>query len=428
VRLCLYEDGRVSGLDPLTLTRPAFDLLCGSCPLLDRQRRAFAAADLGAVVRPALAALCRLEHPGLAVNDPAWLKRPGTVFVNARWLPPAGPVGDRDEPRVGLVGEEVAYVIPPPQRVPGGGPDDVPRWAEECRAGLPCTAAGGDLLTYPWDLIRHNPHALGEDLAWRREEMGSPAPPDHLALVGPREGLLVHPAAVIEPFAVADTRAGPVMIDRGVHVHSFSRLEGPCYIGPESWVLGARLRGGTVGPRCRVGGEVEASILHGHANKYHDGFLGHSYVGEWVNLAAGTQVSDLRNDYGEVTVRVGGERLSTGLTKVGAFLGDHTKTGLDTLLNAGTVAGIFCGLLPAGTYLPRAIPSFCTCADGQLQERRELWPLFQTAAAVLRRRDRELTAVHTDLYCTLYDQTADARRRLLREAEQKRLRRSASGS
>ena len=100
--------------------------------------------------------------------------------------------------------------------------------------------------------------------------------------------------AAIEPFVVADTRNGPVLVDAGAVVHSFSRLEGPCYVGPESWVLGAKLRGGTVGPRCRVGGEFEASILHANSNKYHDGFLGHSYVGEWVNLGAGTQISDLR--------------------------------------------------------------------------------------------------------------------------------------
>ncbi len=87
--------------------------------------------------------------------------------------------------------------------------------------------------------------------------------------------------------------------------------------------------------------------MQGYSNKYHDGFLGHTYVGEWVNLGAGTQNSDLRNDYGEVTVTVNGRIVPTGATKVGCFLGDHTKTGLGTLLNTGTNAGAFCNLLPA---------------------------------------------------------------------------------
>src|SRR5213079_2823981 len=107
------------------------------------------------------------------------------------------------------------------------------------------------------------------------------------AVVGPREHFLVHRDAQVDPFVVADTRQGPVIVDRGAVIHSFTRLEGPCYVGPESVVLGAKLRGGTLGPQCRVGGEFEASIMQGYTNKYHDGFLGHSYVGAWVNLAAG---------------------------------------------------------------------------------------------------------------------------------------------
>jgi UDP-N-acetylglucosamine diphosphorylase/glucosamine-1-phosphate N-acetyltransferase len=428
VRLCAFEDSRVHNLEPLTLTRPAFDLLCGSCSLLDRQRRAFGASEVGAVVRPALADLCRLQNPELAVNDRAWLGQPGTVLVNARWLPPAVPVADLGHARVGLVGEEVAYVLLPPQEAPECEPDNVEAWADGCKDRLPHAEAGGALVAYPWDLVRHNPVALCQDLAWRREAPGGAEPPAHLAVVGPREDVLVHPEAVLEPYVVADSRGGPVFIDRGARVHSFSRLEGPCHVGPGSWILGAKLRGGTVGPQCRVGGEVEASILHGHGNKYHDGFLGHSYLGEWVNLGAGTQVSDLRNDYGEVTVRVAGGRVATGMTKVGAFLGDHTKTGLGTLLNTGTVAGAFCSLLPAGTYLPRLTPSFCAYGRGELHERWEVWELFQTAATAMRRRGRELTDVHTELYFHLYDQTAASRRRALREAEQKERRRSASGS
>src|SRR5205807_6378889 len=122
-------------------------------------------------------------------------------------------------------------------------------------------------------------------------------------------------------------RKGPVMIAHGAVVHSFSYLEGPCYIGPRTQIFGAKLRGGTLGPECRIGGEVEESIIHGYSNKYHDGFLGHSYIGEWVNLAAGTQVSDLRNDYGQIRPIIDGQPVKSGLNKLGTFIGDHTKTG-----------------------------------------------------------------------------------------------------
>jgi hypothetical protein len=191
-------------------------------------------------------------------------------------------------------------------------------------------------------------------------------------------------------------------------------------------VLGAKLRAGTtLGPQCRVGGEVEASILHGHANKYHDGFLGHSYVGAWVNLGAGTHSSDLRNDYGEITVTVGGLPVRTGQTKVGCFLGDHVKTGLGTLLNTGTSVGAFGNLLPAGRYAPKYVPPFATSWKGALRETITLDQLQTTAQLAMARRGAELTEAHRALYTGLHMATADERRRVFRESEQRQLRRSA---
>src|SRR5262249_15420413 len=168
-----------------------------------------------------------------------------------------------------------------------------------------------------------------------------------------------------------------------------------------------------------IGGEVEASIVQGHCNKYHDGCLGHAYVGEWVNLGAGTQNSDLRNDYGEVTVYVDGRPVPTGLSKVGCFLGDHTKTGLGTLLNTGTNAGAFCNLLPGG-LLPRWVPSFGGWWNGALADVADLPRLLRTAGEVMRRRGCALTEVHAALYRYLFEQTAGARRQAVREAEQRR--------
>src|SRR5262249_17973449 len=156
--------------------------------------------------------------------------------------------------------------------------------------------------------------------------------------------------------------------------------EGPCHVGPDTQVLGARIRASSFGPQCRIGGEVEATIVQGYSNKAHDGFLGHSYLGEWVNLGAGTQVSDLRNDYAPLTVSINGARVETGQMKLGAFLGDHTKTSIGTLINAGSVFGAFCQLLTSGTLLPRDVPSFCRYGQGELHERPDLRQLFTTAA------------------------------------------------
>jgi UDP-N-acetylglucosamine diphosphorylase/glucosamine-1-phosphate N-acetyltransferase len=419
--LCVFEDRGVFNLEPLALTRPAFDLVCGTGSLLQRQTRAFAGSDTGVLIRPVLAELCKLQHPELAINDRAWLQRKARVFVNARWLPPVEPVleGESTAPRVACIGDEVAYAV-----VPAGVADLAFDRMDDVLAGwkktLPRCEAGGVLFAYPWELVDHNPQALSDDFrSWHRDNKADAG----IEVVGPRDQLAVDPSADIEPFVVADTRKGPVMIARNVAVHSFTRLQGPCYVGPESWLLGAKLRGGTIGPRCRIGGEVEASIVLANSNKYHDGFLGHSYLGEWVNLAAGTQTSDLRNDYGPIRVSINGVRVPSGRNKIGSFIGDHTKTGLNTLLNCGSAIGAFCNLLPTGSYLPTTVPSFTMC-NGSMSELWDLRQLFQTASVAMRRRGGELTDLHTNLYFALYEATADLRRRTLRDHEQRRLRRS----
>ena len=140
-----------------------------------------------------------------------------------------------------------------------------------------------------------------------------------------------------------------------------------------------------------------------------DGFLGHAYVGEWVNLAAGTQVSDLRNDYATIRMRVGAEEIDTGLTKIGAFLGDHAKTGLSALLNTGSQVGPFCQLLASGGLLPRVVPPFCTVHRGRFLERTDLGELFRTAAIAMGRRAQELSNVLRQLYTEVFQESAGLR-------------------
>jgi UDP-N-acetylglucosamine diphosphorylase/glucosamine-1-phosphate N-acetyltransferase len=418
MRLCIFEDAGVADLEPLTLTRPAFDLLCGAGTLLEKQRRAFPGLEAGALVRPALAALCRVTHPDLAVNDPAWQRGRRLLLVNARWLPPPAPEVP-DGVAVGLAGDGVAWACVHGDEVADGWPWRLAEWKDR----LPQRPAGGHLVERPWDLLTHNAAALEQD-AWhwaarRPDTTARPGP----TVLGPAGRLLIDPAATVEPHAVLDTRGGPVLIDRGALVQAFSRVEGPAYVGPDSQLLAARLRTGSVGPQCRVGGEVESAVLTGFVNKYHDGFLGHSVLGEWVNVGAGTQFSDLRNDYGPIKVYLNGRWADTGMMKVGAFLGDFTRTGISTLLNAGTMAGPFGQLMPSGGYLPRVAPAFVTVSNGRLQERTDWGEMFRTASAAMGRRGQAWTDTHAELYLDLYEQTAEQRRRLIREAEQRRVRR-----
>lgn len=408
MRIGIFEDPAVDFLEPLTLTRPAFDLRCGRSPLIDRLRRWFGGGELGAVVRPELAEFYRLQHPEMPVNDDEWLKRT-KVLVNARWLPGGAPPDELRTPRVALVGNQVAYAV---LRDPVLPLDlDIPLDGElECwKHTLPRVRAGGAMIDHPWDLVEWNGRILQKDYEAQHDRRERGAIPPGLSLIGPEERLVLDPMARIEPCVVIDTTKGPVLLDQDVLLGAFTRVEGPCHLGAGTQVFGARIKGTSAGPMCRLGGEIEESILQGHCNKYHDGFLGHSYVGEWVNLGAGTQTSDLRNDYEPVSVTINQRRIETGLTKVGAFLGDHTKTALGSLLNTGTVAGAFCNLLPTGGLLPQVVPSFCTVWYGQVREAPDMEPLFKTAARVMERRGRRFTEAQAAFFRGLYERTASQR-------------------
>ena len=425
MRLCVFEDNTVTRLEPLALTRPAFNLRCGALSLLERQVRYFSPGECGVWVREELRALCEHAHPGLTVNDPGFTMNAPVVLANGRWLaplfrPPASADVSARHSRsglIGMVGDEVAFVV-----LPHGAPADWPLWLEklldEWLETLPRCDVGGHLIHAPWELVEHNAEAIAEDLThWHSSK--ARAKTIDARIHGPRDKCVIASGADVEPDVIIDTRTGPVLIDFEAVVESFTRLQGPCYIGRGSHVLGGRIQGSSIGSNCRVAGEVQESILQGYANKCHDGFLGHSYLGEWVNFGAGTQTSDLRNDYDEIKVRLDGEVVNTGCIKLGSFVGDYTRTGVGTLLNVGTIVGPFCELLPSGTLLPRRIPAFMQYGHGQLKPRTDLRRIIASAETAMKRRGRAWTDAHGDMLYDLYKATDHERRALIEEAEER---------
>ena len=162
--------------------------------------------------------------------------------------------------------------------------------------------------------------------------------PEGSVVLGHPSGVVVR-GATVEPGVVFDVRQGAVVLEAGAEVRHGTRLEGPVYVGPGTKVLGGFIRGSSFGPECRVHGEIAASVFLGYANKSHDGFVGHSVVGQWVNLGAGTTTSNLKNTYGPVRLEVGGERIETGRLNLGTLFGDHAKTAIGSMLPTGAVVG-----------------------------------------------------------------------------------------
>ena len=239
--------------------------------------------------------------------------------------------------------------------------------------------------------------------------------------MGDVKRLRIHDTARIDPYTVFDTTNGPITLGPNVWVQPFTRIEGPCSIAADTQLFRANLRGCvTIGPTCRIGGEVESAIVHGCSNKYHEGFLGHAYVGEWVNLGAITSNSDLRNDYGEVHVPLQGDPIPTGQAKVGCFIGDHTRTGMGSMLNTGTSIGVMCNVLPAGILLPKHVPSFTAVLYGRVAPGFPLEQIFETARTVMGRRGKVFSEAEEQLYLALYDQTRLERERAFQRSSDRR--------
>jgi UDP-N-acetylglucosamine diphosphorylase / glucose-1-phosphate thymidylyltransferase / UDP-N-acetylgalactosamine diphosphorylase / glucosamine-1-phosphate N-acetyltransferase / galactosamine-1-phosphate N-acetyltransferase len=265
-------------------------------------------------------------------------------------------------------------------------------------AGARPQAIAGWHLSRPWDLIGHLPAMLGADaLEIARASPSTHTPGSDVRVIGE---FPVHIAATatIEPFVLLDASQGAIVIGDHAVVRAFSRLAGPFVLGAHSqWMTGS---GSTVsiGDHCKISGEVSTTIVCGHANKGHDGFLGHSYLGRWTNLGAGTVTSNLKNTYGAVSFA--GE--VTGLQFLGAILGDHAKTGILTRLTTGSSIGVGANVI-SDDVVPSVMPAFAWGAHG---DRYDCERFLQTAERVMARRTVTLTTAMRACLRAVYDGSA----------------------
>jgi UDP-N-acetylglucosamine diphosphorylase / glucose-1-phosphate thymidylyltransferase / UDP-N-acetylgalactosamine diphosphorylase / glucosamine-1-phosphate N-acetyltransferase / galactosamine-1-phosphate N-acetyltransferase len=410
-RIAIFEDSAAEQFRPLAWLRPIFELRCGHFTLRERLAAAFPSSEFGAWIRPHLQEAYAEEQPAVLVNNEQWLASDSTLLINGRWLcDPAFLTTLKPHQVVMSGGAVVAIWIDPEEAAVLTHVSDWAGALTRLASSREVVTRPGRLLDYPWHLIEANGEQLTADFRSRRRGPTKANLSAQVAIQGRDEDVYIDPTAQIDPFVVLDARSGPIWVDAGAKLQPFTRLEGPCFVGAGSQLFRANVREGTsIGPACRVGGEIEGSILHGYANKYHDGFLGHSYVCPWVNLGALSTNSDLKNDYSPVRVPLWGEPIDTGSTKVGCFIGDHSKTAICSLFNTGTSVGVMSMVLPSGELLPKHVPSFCRHWHGQLEELPEVETAIATARVAMSRRNVALTPAMERLLCRVHDMTADER-------------------
>lgn len=387
--LVLFDDLTARGWMPFALTRPVGELLFGALTLRERIERVFATQCVGHLTSEHLRGFDEEGAP--PVVDLASLPTDrDLLFVSSRLVPAWGT--EPIQPSAGA-GPIVAGAQICGWYAPAGSPlppadfflDPVGTGPRSDGAELTLSA---QVLERPWELIGKNEDQLTRDILalFPAPPPWNPGPGVHVVGDAP---LIVDRSAVIDPGVVIDLRDGPVWIDSGANVAPLTRLAGPAYIGRETKVLGGQLSGLSVGPVCRIHGEVEASIVLGYTNKSHDGFLGHAYLGRWVNLGAMTTNSDLKNNYGSVRIWTPDGEVDTGETKLGCMLGDHVKTAIGTLLNTGTVVGAGANLF-GERMPPRYVPPF-SWGIGADSAEYDLERFIATAKTVMSRRNVDLT-------------------------------------
>lgn len=417
--LVLFEDEMTDvELFPMSVLRPSWEIRCGmGC--LRQWVTGLKLPGLSLLFRPRadLEAMSRLlsgledDSPdpdaetiflngrvvGLWASDTAETELPETIADDAGRVLFARRKGSAARTLLGIPGNELAH-----------------RLVQESKGeSLP---EGWTLryVRYVWDYLKHNRQILERQVTQENrsqsELFGAHTLRELPAGVQLTDRAAGHPVWVgagvkIMPGAVIGNHAGPVWIGSQTEIEPHTFLDGPVFIGSHCRIKsGARLYNAcALGPHCRVAGEISATIMQGFVNKQHDGFIGNSIFGQWVNLGADTVTSNLKNDYSTVKVQVGHRRIETGEQYIGTACGDHTKTGINTMLNTGTVIGVAANVYGAG-YPPRYIPSFAW-GGAEGFKHGDLEHTLKTARIVISRRGQSLLVEEERLLREHYAET-----------------------
>jgi UDP-N-acetylglucosamine diphosphorylase/glucosamine-1-phosphate N-acetyltransferase len=412
--LCLFESADAAHLAPLVDLRGVAEVRGARYTLGEALASAFAHDGLVLHTRDAVAPVVAERHPHATVN--ALPRDAGVLFVSAHALPHpswvnavAGTVGST-EARTFMHGDTfIAAWCPNPSALPADllASDALPL---SPFGDIPTTDLGTvPCITRLWHLMDHLHDALARQLPdTPSQDAGSVHPS---AIVQAPERVHVAPSAEICAGAILDASDGPIYVDAEATIYEQAVVRGPVYIGPKSQIkTGANIAASAFGTYSKVGGEVHDCIIQSYSNKGHMGFLGHSILGQWCNLGADTNTSNLKNDYGSVSLHdsAAGAFVDTGRQFMGLVMGDHSKCGINTMFNTGTVIGTSCNVYGGG-FPPRWLPAFSWGSPEQGFTDYRLDKALEVAERVMARRSQPLTDAQRALLTHRFQETAPQR-------------------
>ena len=260
------------------------------------------------------------------------------------------------------------------------------------------------LINHRWELLSVNATAISNDIDLIKESISYQEIPKDVIVIGPKDSIYLEEGAILSACTL-NSKEGPIYISKGAEVMEGALIRGPFALCENAVVkMGAKIYGAsTIGPFCKVGGELSNVIFQSYSNKGHDGFLGNSYIGEWCNLGADTNVSNLKNNYDSVRSYCyeKKEEVNTGLQFLGLFMGDHSKTGINSMFNTGAVVGVSCNLYGAG-FFPKHTLSFSWGEPNALEPFR-IEKSLEYANKMMERRSEKLSAEEENILVHLKD-------------------------
>lgn len=379
--LYFYDDARARQFEPFALTRPASELRAGTSLIRRRWEHATGLKSEGFISSPHLAQFEEGHAPPAA--SPKSEIPAGSVIVNTRCVIPLDLELDRFDL---LMCERVACAVRLARAVPVSQFADGTLDLGSIQTSLGGKKIQGRWINEVWDYVATLEVQLIEDIPLRAKALTATAKTTATTLGD--HPIFVEEGANIAPHVVLDASAGPILIRRGASIAPFTHLIGPIAVGADTVILGDRIASSSIGDHCKVRGEFSNTIVLGHSNKAHAGFVGHSYLGRWVNLGALTTTSNLKNTYGPVQLWTPSGVRTTGQQLVGTYFGDHSKTGIGTMLSTGTVIGAGANVF-GNNMPPKAVPPFAW-GDCEPYDTYEVTRFLSVAERVMQRRHVQL--------------------------------------